>query len=84
MVCVCGGGGGIRACACVCVHQSPVTVPAGYNYFHINIQLKGSKQGVVRGFYDSLVQRFNSSDINGPKQAVNEHVTAYSAVFDWE
>ena len=60
-----------------------ITVPAGYN-FHINVQLKGSKQGVVRGFYDSLVERFNSSDINGPKQAVNEHVTAYSTLFDWE
>ena len=60
-----------------------VTVPAEYN-FPSKIQLKGSKQGVVRGFYDSLVQRFNSSDINGPKQAVNEHVTAYSTVFNWE
>ena len=60
-----------------------VTVPAGYN-FHIKVQLEGSKQGVVRGFYDSLVQRFNLSDINGPKQAVNEHVTAYSTVFEWE
>ena len=53
-----------------------VIVPAGYN-FHIKVQLKGSKRGVVRGFYDSLVQMFNSSDINGPKQAVNEHVIAY-------
>ena len=60
-----------------------VTVPAGYN-FHTKVQLKGSKQGVVRGFCDSLVQRFNSSDINGPEQAVSEHVTAYSTVFDWE
>ena len=46
-----------------------VTVPAGYN-FHTKVQLKGSKQGVIRGFYDSLVQRFNSRDRNGPKQAV--------------
>ena len=46
-----------------------VTVPAGCN-FHTKVQLKGSKQGVVRGFYDSLVQRFNSSGRHAPKQAV--------------
>ena len=56
-----------------------VTVAAGYN-FHIKVQLKGSKQGVIRGFYNSLVRRFNSRDINGPNQAVNEHVTPYSTV----
>ena len=44
----------------------------------------GSRKTLLRGFYDSLVQRFNSSDINGPKQAVNEHLTAYSTAFDWE
>ena len=47
-----------------------VTVPAGYN-FHTKVQFKGSKQGVVRGFCDSLVKRCNSSDRNGPKQAAN-------------
>ena len=70
--------------SCAHAHTSRlVTMPAGYK-FQIKVQLKGSKEGVVRGFYDSLVQRFNSSDINGSKQAVNEHVTANSTLFDWE